>query len=65
MSEFLIRHPVTGEEYAISDAKAFTDIYEPKGFVIPKDQPNYGIPMVAPEIKKPAPKKDADGPART
>jgi hypothetical protein len=61
MSEFLIRHPKTGEEYALSDEKAFEEIYKPKGFVIPKEQPNYGVPMVAPERKSAAKAKDADG----
>lgn len=53
---FLIRHPKTGAEYGLDGAagvKAFTEQYEPQGFVIPKDQPNFGGDVwAAPEIDK-------------
>lgn len=45
MSRFLIRHPETGAEYGLDGAQGvtvFKEVYEPQGFVIPEDQPNYG-----------------------
>lgn len=64
---FLVRHPETGAEYGLSSVAAFKEIYEPQGFEIATDQPNYGDPWEAPAMpgeppKKPAKaKSDADG----
>ncbi len=58
---FMIEHK-DGREYGLEGArgvKAFKEIYEPQGFKIAKQQPNYGEPWEAPDIP------DDDAPAET